>query len=276
MTHDAALALLQQEAGKALDPAVVQMFVKMLPSMTEAAAARSKTPAAPPLARADHRARPPGGRLPAGTLKGTTVFEDIAHAHREIYALYEIAQTMGTSLGVSDTMALISSKLISLVPFTSCALFLFDEEADTLRCRFATGAEADAIGTMTVRSGQGLTGWVARNRRPLVNARPSADFEAAGLTDSATTLQSALVAPLVFNDRFIGTLAVYHDAVRLLHRRSPPPARSRQRAGLRGHPQLDRVRADAGRFAHRSADRPAEHALHVHAPDARAGARRSA
>ena len=37
---------------------------------------------------------------------------------------------------------------------------------------------------MTVASGQGLTGWVARNLRPLVNARPSADFEAAGLTDS--------------------------------------------------------------------------------------------
>ena len=36
------------------------------------------------------------------------LFEDIALAHREIYALYEIAQAMGTSLGVSDTMALIS------------------------------------------------------------------------------------------------------------------------------------------------------------------------
>ena len=51
-------------------------------------------------------------------------------------------------------MALIASKLSSLVPFTSCALFLFNEEAETLRCRFATGAEADVIGTMTVRSGR--------------------------------------------------------------------------------------------------------------------------
>ena len=115
--------------------------------------------------------------------KSSTVFEDIALAHREIYALYEIAQTMGTSLGVADTMALISSKLANLVPFSACALFLFDEEADTLRCRFATGVEADAIGTMTVRAGQGLAGWVARNRRPLVNARPSAEFEAAGLAE---------------------------------------------------------------------------------------------
>lgn len=137
------------------------------------------------------------------------MFDDIAHAHREIYALYEIAQAMGTSLGVSDTMALISAKLTNLVPYSCAALFLFDETTETLRCRFATGTDADTIQQVTVRSGDGLTGWVARNRRPLVNARPSADLEAAGLPP-ATELQSALVCPLLFNDRFIGTLSVYH------------------------------------------------------------------
>jgi diguanylate cyclase (GGDEF)-like protein len=60
-----------------------------------------------------------------------------------------------------------------------------------------------------LRSGQGLTGWVARNRRPLVNARPSADIEATS-SDAPTVLQSALVCPLIFGERFIGTLAVYH------------------------------------------------------------------
>jgi len=139
----------------------------------------------------------------------SSVFDDIALAHREIYALYEIAQAMGTSLGVSDTMALISSKLSNLVPFSACALFLHADDNDMLRCRFATGVDAEIIQRLVVRSGHGLTGWVARNRRPLVNARPSADFEAAGF-DQTTALQSALVAPLVFNDRFIGTLAVYH------------------------------------------------------------------
>jgi diguanylate cyclase (GGDEF)-like protein len=208
MTHEAALALLQQEAGRALDPAVVQMFVRMAAEMEAAAGTiEIATPRRLSLEPTNERGRPAVGFQPEGT-KSSTVFEDIALAHREIYALYEIAQTMGTSLGVSDTMALISSKLSNLVPFSACALFLFDEEADTLRCRFATGVEADAIGTMNVRAGQGLAGWVARNRRPLVNARPSAEFEAAGLAKS-TTLQSALVAPLVFSDRFIGTLAVY-------------------------------------------------------------------
>ncbi len=209
MTHDAALALLQQEAGGALDPAVVAMFITMEAEMAAAAGAiDTATLRRLSLEPTNERGRPAVGFQPESP-KSSTVFEDIALAHREIYALYEIAQTMGTSLGVSDTMALISSKLSNLVPFSSCALFLFDEEVDTLRCRFATGVEAEAIGTMSVRAGQGLTGWVARNRRPLVNARPSAEFEAAGLTAMVTTLQSALVAPLVFGDRFIGTLAVY-------------------------------------------------------------------
>ena len=211
MTHDAATALLNQESAKALDPTVVQMFIRMLPDLSAEADRLESAPSRRlSLESTSDRGRPAVGFQPESA-KSTTVFEDIAHAHREIYALYEIAQTMGTSLGVADTMALISSKLSSLVPFTSCALFLFHEESDTLRCGFATGAESDAITSMTVRSGQGLTGWVARNRRPLVNARPSADFEAAGLTTRPTALQSALVAPLVFNDRFIGTLAVYHS-----------------------------------------------------------------
>ena len=208
MAPEAAMALLQQEAGRALDPAVVQMFVRMASEMEAAAQTiETATPRRLSLEPTNELGRPAVGFSPEST-KTSTVFEDIALAHREIYALYEIAQTMGTSLGVADTMALISSKLSNLVPFSACALFLFDEEADSLRCRFATGVEADAIGGMTVRAGQGLAGWVARNRRPLVNARPSAEFEAAGLAKS-TSLQSALVAPLVFSDRFIGTLAVY-------------------------------------------------------------------
>jgi diguanylate cyclase (GGDEF)-like protein len=124
--------------------------------------------------------------------------------------LFEIARAMGTSLGVSDTMALLSTKLIKLVPFACAALFLFDEETDTLRCRFAAGTDADIIKQIAVHSGEGLTGWAARNRRALVNARPSADLEAAGLTHLSTSLQSALVSPLIFNDRLVGTLSVYH------------------------------------------------------------------
>jgi diguanylate cyclase (GGDEF)-like protein/putative nucleotidyltransferase with HDIG domain len=208
MSFDAAIGLLRQEAGKGLDPAVVTTFVDLLPSLQEEATRLELAMRKSSTESAEQTVGKPATGLALETPK-KNVFEDIALAHREIYALYEIAQAMGTSLGVSDTMALIAAKLSNLVPFSCAALFLFDEDAETLRCRFATGIDAEVIQQITVSNGEGLTGWVARNRRPLVNARPSADIEAAGLS-STTQLQSALVCPLMFNDQFIGTLSVYH------------------------------------------------------------------
>ena len=216
MSFDAAVGLLRQEAGKGLDPSVVAKFVQLLPSLQEEAAGLELAMRKAQTEVSEHAiGRPATGLSPEATKKN--VFEDIALAHREIYALYEIAQAMGTSLGVSDTMALIAAKLSNLVPFSCAALFLFDEDSESLRCRFASGIDAEVIQQIAVSNGEGLTGWVARNRRPLVNARPSADLEAAGLT-ATTTLQSALVCPLLFNDQFIGTLSVYHTEAGLLPR----------------------------------------------------------
>ncbi len=211
MSQEAAVALLQQEAGKGLDKRVVDKFIELLPQL-DAEARRIEEQHVRRLAVEAAPARE--GQQPATGLtpepSKTSIFDDIALAHREIYALYEIAQAMGTSLGVADTMAIISAKLTNLVPFSACALFLYDEETETLRCRFATGTDAELVQQVVVRNGEGLTGWVARNRRPLVNARPSADFEAAGLAGRGTSLQSALVCPLVHRETFIGALAVYH------------------------------------------------------------------
>lgn len=219
MSLEAAVGLLQQEAGKALDPVLVEKFVEILPTLTEEVRHHEQPVRRPtrPETGGAPTARPATGLSPAAPAR-ERVFEDIARAHREIYALYEIAQAMGTSLGVADTMTLIASKLSSLVPFSCCALFLYDEETDALTCRFATGVDAEVIQRLVVRTGEGLNGWVARNRRPLVNARPSADLEAAGLDPGVTTrLHSALVCPLQFNERFIGTLSVYHVEPSIYH-----------------------------------------------------------
>ena len=214
MAVDAAVTLIEQEAGKALDPRAVAAFLRVLPRVREEAEGAGRDTA-------------------VNTARATraTVFDDIAVAHGEIYALYQIAQTMGTSLGVSDSMAHIASRLTTLVPFSACTLFLYDLATDTLRCRFATGTDFELMQPLTLRSGQGLQGWVARNRRSLVNARPSSDLEAAG-SRLPTSLQSALVCPLVYEDRVIGTLALYHatpsfyqeDHRRLLDRVCEPAA----------------------------------------------------
>ena len=209
ITVDAAVSLLKQESGKALDPRLVDVFVSAVPELLGSVETADPGLMASPSAVAGE----PGTNLDRTAAQSQpSVFDDIAVAHREIYGLYQIAQSMGTSLGVADTMALISSKLSDLVPFSACGLFLYAKADETLQCRFATGTDSELIQQLTLRTGQGLTGWVARNRRPLVNARPSADLEAMG-SKAPTVLQSALVCPLIFEERLIGTLAVYHTEV---------------------------------------------------------------
>lgn len=208
VSRDAAVALLQEDAGKALDPRILDVFVKVLPALAAAIEPVERGPgtAAVP-AQTGEGARTLG--TSAAQDGRPSVFDDIAIAHREIYGLYQIAQTMGTRLTVGDTMALVSSKLSNLIPFSACALFLYADDTEQLHCRFATGTDAELLQQVIVRSGQGVVGWVARNRRPLLNARPRADFEAMG-SSAPTELQSAVVCPLMYAGRLIGTLALYH------------------------------------------------------------------
>jgi diguanylate cyclase (GGDEF)-like protein len=102
----------------------------------------------------------------------------------------------------------VSARLPELVPHDASALFLLDDEGEELRCRIASGVDAEAFQQVRLRIGDGLVGWVARNCRALVNARPAADFEAAGVAVK-TMLQSALAVPLMV-ERCIGVLVLYH------------------------------------------------------------------
>ena len=146
MTIDAAVGLLQQEGGRALDPRVVQTFVKMYPRLA-AEAETSQEPARKLTRVAVARAeRGPGG-WPACTNRRSratcsrTSRSPTAKSTRSTKSPRRWAPAWASS----DTMALISSKLTNIVPFSWCALFLYDEENETLQCRFATGIEADVI-----------------------------------------------------------------------------------------------------------------------------------
>lgn len=202
-----ALGLLRYERGRALDPQVVDVFLARHPQPAETMELTDEQEGA-----------------------HANAFRDIALAHRELYPLFDIAHALGSSIGLSNVMAKLSSGLPHLMPVSCCALYL-QQEDDVLRCILATGVEAGEFQKLTMPVGDGLAGWVARHRRPLVNAAPAVDFKAAR-SSSQTGLKSALVCPLIVNERLIGVLSVYHtgeasytfDHLRLLDRVSDQAA----------------------------------------------------
>jgi len=208
LSHDSAVNLMRYEAGKALDPTLVSAFLNLLPSIEAKVALASATAPAP-------------SAVPAPTSGGFDAFENTMLAHRKIHALYEIAQSMGTSLSVSETMERIASKLGALVPWSGCALYVTERDSDALRCRFAVGAGAPMLLHTSIGPGEGPAAWAIANRRTLVNASPHTAFEAVGVPADHGLL-SSLICPLVLGDAIIGCLVLFHrefDAYTEDHRR---------------------------------------------------------
>ena len=207
--REQAILQLRSEAGRALDPLLVDLFLGILPGLEKTegggpAAAREVAAVGQPVAPISGLADDPSRAASAW------VFHNISLATQEMRALHEIAQTLGTRLSVDDTMALLTAKLNRLVPGSSWVLYLLERGNDLLRCRFATGLPVEVTSRLTIASGQGSSGWAARNRAPVLNAPAAADFEAAGQPAAGRAFLSALSYPLVDGDELIGTLAVYH------------------------------------------------------------------
>jgi diguanylate cyclase (GGDEF)-like protein len=208
MPEEDALALLVSEGGKALDRRIVEKFIELRPAMDAELGPLEAPPAieerAPDF---DRLARPATGFAPSPV---GSVFHDIASAHREVSAMYEIAHGLGACHSVDDTMTFIELKLGALVPLSACALFLYDPADQTLRCRAARGVDADRLSALVLPRGAGVNGWVAHHRRPVTNALARWDLQMAAGDLSALRLRSAAAWPLVVNNRLIGTLALYH------------------------------------------------------------------
>src|SRR5262245_25769139 len=129
-TEAESAAVLRDYAGTAFDPALVDLLV-----------AKLNMPAP--------RTTEPDDQM-VWTGQDELALQDIAGAHREEQTLYEIAQALGSSLGVADAMALIHEKVSSLVPFTTCALFLGDDEHG-YACRYAHGPGTEALFKWTTK-----------------------------------------------------------------------------------------------------------------------------
>lgn len=199
ISDDDAINVLWEEAGKFLDPVVVARFAELLPVLRQ----NGDEPV---------RREPGYGRdTLAGTDAGVEALRDISKANTEFLSLYDMSRAIGTTLGITDSMAVIAAKLQGLVPFGACALFLHEPSEHTYRCRFATGPAAEGIRRLAVPVGEGVIGLVGSSRASVVNAVPAADCTAAGLDAEALPFASTLACPLVVSDSVVGVLALYHQ-----------------------------------------------------------------
>jgi len=139
---------------------------------------------------------------------GDAGFRSISEAQREVFALHEIAQTIGSSLNMQDTVTLISNKLRAIVPFDTCIIFLVDEKTGKAYPAHVAGEHADVFGKRRMSIGDGITGWVIANARSMCNTSPELDL--VGVPDEIMqSIHGVLVSPLIREDGAFGAITLY-------------------------------------------------------------------
>ena len=208
MTLGEATALLLRGAGIHFDPIVVEQFINNLPRF-EAQIAELGLQHQP----TNHFAEPPiqlsDIDLDQTRERGAYIaYDQIKKAHREVYALYEIARTFGTSLNVEHTLEILVDKVGHVVPFDTCVVYFYDETKGYATVRHVAGKNAQKLASRCIALGEGVTGFALANRSAVNQLHPSLDFTDIN-PEAGIKYRSMASLPLFKDDVLLGALSVY-------------------------------------------------------------------
>jgi diguanylate cyclase (GGDEF)-like protein/putative nucleotidyltransferase with HDIG domain len=222
MPIEEAMAFVKSRAGTQFDPAVVQLLEEHYLELEEMA--RKQIQEMEPLKTdlfIERGAAPGAGFAPEQESSGdktsrgesadvlaTKSLNLIAAASLEAKAVFEMSQALGTSLSARETSAMMSRRLQPLIPFDCFAVYLKSEES--VIAQYIDGTLAHAFSAQHIPLGEGLSGWVAQNERPIVNGNPTVEPNFVAESGAFTENSSALSIPLFDPSSVLfGVLTVY-------------------------------------------------------------------
>ena len=209
-----AMKRLVEESGKSFDPKVVDVLQKRYHQLEKRVHAQIAKEADPPLStevKIERGLAPAAGFEKASNKDASgqeaTFLSSIAAARQEAQTLFELSQDLGASLSLGETLSVFSVKLRLLVPYDAIAIYL--RRNDELIPEYVNGDNFRLFSSLRIPVGQGLSGWVAQNKKPIVNGNPSVEPGYLNDPTKFSTLRSALAVPLEGVAGVIGVLALY-------------------------------------------------------------------
>jgi diguanylate cyclase (GGDEF)-like protein/putative nucleotidyltransferase with HDIG domain len=218
MSLDAAMEKVTSLSGSAFEPRIVDVLKrcyreldKMSQSQASSASADEIDVSAPSEAMLQLKVSPAGGYEQAATIpmaaNDADFLSSIASARQEAQTMFELSQDLGNSLSLGETLSVLSVRLRKMIPYDSMVVFLSKE--GRLVPELVSGDNFRLLSSLNIGLGEGLCGWVAENRKPIVNGNP--EIEAGYVNDPKkfTTLRSTLAVPLEGLNGVVGVLAMY-------------------------------------------------------------------
>ena len=210
---DQAMAHVESLSGKSFDPQVVEVLKNRYRALEKMANSQ-------PLgkSRLSKNLKIGRGVAPAAGFEvsepvyqrtGQDFLSSIAEARQEVHLLFEMTRDLGSSLSVDETLSVVAVRLRRMIPYDAIVVYILRE--GVLVPQYVNGDDFRLFSCLEIPMGQGLSGWVAENRKPILNGNPSVE---AGYLNDATKfslLRSALAVPLDGRRGPVGVLTLYRS-----------------------------------------------------------------
>jgi putative nucleotidyltransferase with HDIG domain len=211
---DEAMAKVASEAGVSFDPRVVAILQRRYVELEKLA--KEQPLQAPPKLSTDVKVErglaPDAGFAEAETpavdeVRKPAQLNIMAEAGREAEALSEFGIKLGAALSLEDMLSLLAVRVKHLVGYDSMAVYVLRNKI--LVPEFVSGENFRLFSSLRIPIGEGLSGWVAQNCKPILNGNPS--VEPGYLNDPSrfSTLRAALAVPLEGTGSVVAVLALY-------------------------------------------------------------------
>ena len=153
------------------------------------------------------------GHHAAQVIHNSWLHEAVAHNLRRLEALFQVAQSIISSLNLEEILRRVTADACRLMDSKVCSLMLLNAERDRLELRACHGASADYLTKPALPVGDSLIGAVVR-RRKTVQVYNVQEHDAYRHIELARQdgLVSLLSVPLSVGETAIGALSVYSGA----------------------------------------------------------------
>jgi transcriptional regulator with GAF, ATPase, and Fis domain len=140
-------------------------------------------------------------------LEQETVSNAEKNTHR-LYALLNVSRIMSTMINLQDLFDTITKLSAEAFECDRASLMLFDPETEELVVRSTSEGKQSPILNKRKKIGDGIAGWVAKNRTPLLLG-DAEDFKRyPELRQGNIAISAAMVVPIILRDELVGILNI--------------------------------------------------------------------
>ena len=208
-----AMNYVSAESGRSFDPRVVHVLTRRYADLErklqDEPVRNSRLSSLTPVSE--------GGAPAAGLEKSDKGHSDlaaslcsIAAARQEAQTLFELTHELGSSLNLDETLSVLALRLKRMCPYDCIAVYI--RRGSKLIPEYVNGENFRLFSSLQIPVGEGLSGWVAENKIPIVNGNPSVEPRYLKDDGAFSTLHSALAAPLEGINGVVGVLTLYRSA----------------------------------------------------------------